>query len=273
MPDGVSDLIDVVRRFGPLELGVDLGRYCVATLIVTLAAYLLTMRGPGRRIQRRRATRWDVVREVAMSMRTIIVFACFGMFILWSERAGLLSQPTEITVGPTLLTVAGLVLWHDTWFYWTHRAMHLPALYKRVHLAHHRSVTPTPFAAYAFSASEAVVEAAFLPIWLFIVPTSLVATFLFLNIMIVRNVVGHAGVELHPRGWIYWPIVRWLNTTVHHDLHHAGRFDRNFGLYFRFWDRAMGTEHVDYERRFREATAGRPSDIGDTRAELTGTGN
>jgi sterol desaturase/sphingolipid hydroxylase (fatty acid hydroxylase superfamily) len=36
---------------------------------------------------------------------------------------------------------------------------------------------------------------------------------------------------------------------VHHDLHHSeGR--HNFGLYFTWWDRMMGTEHPDYHARF-----------------------
>ena len=46
--------------------------------------------------------------------------------------------------------------------------------------------------------------------------------------------------------------VRWLgwnNTTTHHDLHHeTGRY--NYGLYFRWWDKLMGTEHPDYRRKF-----------------------
>ncbi|MBA3838282.1 MAG: sterol desaturase family protein, partial [Zymomonas sp.] len=43
--------------------------------------------------------------------------------------------------------------------------------------------------------------------------------------------------------------------TTHHDLHHTeGRY--NFGLYFTWWDRLMGTEHPRYHERF-EAVVGR----------------
>jgi sterol desaturase/sphingolipid hydroxylase (fatty acid hydroxylase superfamily) len=66
--------------------------------------------------------------------------------------------------------------------------------------------------------------------------------------MIVRNVLGHAGVELLPRSWLAGWWGRWFTTTLHHDLHHAhGRL--NYGLYFTFWDRLCGTEHPDYRRR------------------------
>ena len=44
--------------------------------------------------------------------------------------------------------------------------------------------------------------------------------------------------------------VSWWNTTTHHDLHHsAGNY--NYGLYFTWWDRMMGTEHPEYKERFR----------------------
>jgi sterol desaturase/sphingolipid hydroxylase (fatty acid hydroxylase superfamily) len=37
--------------------------------------------------------------------------------------------------------------------------------------------------------------------------------------------------------------------TMHHDMHHRlGR--TNYGLYFRFWDKLMGTEHPEFERLF-----------------------
>jgi hypothetical protein len=32
-------------------------------------------------------------------------------------------------------------------------------------------------------------------------------------------------------------------TTTHHDLHHNGSFNHNYGLYFTWRDRIMGTEH------------------------------
>lgn len=38
----------------------------------------------------------------------------------------------------------------------------------------------------------------------------------------------------------------WWNTTTHHDLHHQ-RGRSNYGLYFTWWDRWMGTEHPDYQ--------------------------
>ncbi len=85
-------------------------------------------------------------------------------------------------------------------------------------------------------------------------PSPVPAVFSFLAIMILRNAMGHAGLELHARGWVSYPVLKWISTTTHHDLHHAGSFSHNFGFYFTWWDKLMGTEHPDYVARFNEVT-------------------
>jgi sterol desaturase/sphingolipid hydroxylase (fatty acid hydroxylase superfamily) len=47
---------------------------------------------------------------------------------------------------------------HDTYFYWIHRLMHHPVLFRWFHLVHHRSTNPSPWAAYAFHPLEAFLE-------------------------------------------------------------------------------------------------------------------
>jgi len=158
-----------------------------------------------------------------------------------------------------LLTVAWqfalIVVLHDAYFYWAHRAMHTKRLFKATHLHHHKSRTPTPWTAYSFSVSEAAIEAAFVPIFLLVVSQlgiafAGLAMFLFLWNMIIRNVMGHAGHELFPAGWLDIPVLRWISTTTHHDLHHSS--GHNFGFYFTWWDKWMGTEHPRYAEEFNK---------------------
>jgi Delta7-sterol 5-desaturase len=49
-------------------------------------------------------------------------------------------------------------------------------------------------------------------------------------------------------------VLKWISTTTHHDLHHAGSFNHNFGFYFTWWDKMMGTEHPDYVATFDRVT-------------------
>ena len=134
--------------------------------------------------------------------------------------------------------------------------MHHRKVYRWVHKTHHLSRKPAPWAAYSFAPLEALVEALFLPIYLIFVPTHVLVIAIFLIHMIVRNVLAHAGVELFPRKWMSWPVLRHITVTSHHDMHHE-HFDCNYGFYFTWWDRWMGTEHTEYRSRF-EGLAGHP---------------
>jgi sterol desaturase/sphingolipid hydroxylase (fatty acid hydroxylase superfamily) len=146
-----------------------------------------------------------------------------------------------------------MFLLHDTYFYWTHRAMHHKKLFRVMHLVHHKSVNPSPWAAYAFHPLEAVVEAGIFVVFLFTLPVHPLHLLLFFFFMIVYNVYGHLGYELYPPGFSRHWIGKWINTSVNHNQHHQ-YFKGNYGLYFTFWDRIMGTIRADYDKRFEEVT-------------------
>lgn len=130
--------------------------------------------------------------------------------------------------------------------------MHDPRLFRVFHRRHHKSMNPSPFTAYSFDLGEAAIMAAFVPLWLFLVPTQWGVTGLFMLHQIVRNTMGHAGYELMPARADGRPMFDWVTTTTHHDLHHA-QAGWNYGLYFTWWDRLMGTEHPEYHARFAAA--------------------
>ncbi|MEO6039199.1 MAG: sterol desaturase family protein, partial [Saprospiraceae bacterium] len=143
-----------------------------------------------------------------------------------------------------LLSVPLLLLVHDAYFYWIHRLMHHPRLYRSVHLVHHRSVNPSPWAAYAFHPGEAVLEAGVIPLILLLIPVHPISFFAFITLMLWFNVYGHLGYELFPLRTYTHPLGRWLNSSVHHNLHHE-KFNGNYGLYFNIWDRLCGTLRAD----------------------------
>lgn len=139
--------------------------------------------------------------------------------------------------------VAMLLVLHDAYFYWTHRAMHHPRLYAATHHTHHISKQPTAFASFAFHPWEAIIAAWFIPAIAFVVPMHLAAFGFFITLATFSAVMNHAGWEVFPARFLDGPVGRWLITARHHNLHHT-RFSRNYGLYFRFWDRAMGTDDM-----------------------------
>jgi sterol desaturase/sphingolipid hydroxylase (fatty acid hydroxylase superfamily) len=230
----------------------DLLRYLIpASAAALVLAFLPRAWTLARTVRSREPVPGQRRHEFLHSMLTVLVFSMNGALIVAGVRSDALRLYTDWSALGTFYGIASLallILLHDTWFYWTHRLLHRPHAFRWFHRTHHLSVAPTPWAAYSFALGEAVVQAAFLPIVLLGVPLHPVAIFVFLTHMIVRNVIGHAGVEPLPRAWLAGWWGRWCTTTLHHDMHHAqGTY--NFGLYFRLWDRLCGTEHPDYPRR------------------------
>lgn len=247
------------RAWPAIWLGDGLRYLIPAALVAGLLARLPAWWRKARTVQARPPAPGQRGREFGHSMVTVLIFSLNGTFIFTAAQAGKLCLYTDLArFGVPYLFASGLLLVvaHDAWFYWTHRFMHLRGIFRWFHRTHHRSVSPTPWAAYSFAASEAAVQAAFLPLILLVLPLHPLVIFVFLLHMIVRNVLGHAGVELMPRRWLAGWWGRWLTTTLHHDMHHAhGRF--NYGLYFTWWDRLCRTEHPEYRPRLRALAEGR----------------
>ena len=254
--DDLSYLAGILTEHFANVFFFDLGRYVIAAGIG--AAILFVFRGYAkrRRIQKRNATGKDYAREILSSLRTVFFFGVTTLATVVGVETGIIRFDGGEATGLVIaLHFAVIVLAHDAYFYWAHRAMHSKALFKATHLHHHKSRTPTPFTAYSFSAWEAVIEAAFMP--LFLLSASLLgfsmagfAVFLFLWHMIIRNVMAHMGHEIFPAGWVDNPLTDWISTTTHHDLHHSS--GHNYGFYFTWWDRLMGTEHPRYKDEFRK---------------------
>ena len=247
--------MDQIFEFWVSVFAFDTLRYLIAAGTVSIVL-LVCFRGfsERRRIQRRRPRAGDYRREISYSLITTAVYATVALVTVQMKQAGILQYYTDWGAYPTwysLLTLPVLLILHDAYFYWVHRLMHHRWFFRYFHLAHHRSHTPTPWAAYAFAPGEAFLMALFVPLSAWLMPVNVVIQFVFLAIMIMRNAMGHSGIEFHPKGWVDGPF-DCLTSVVHHDLHHQ-RARGNYGLYFTWWDRWMGTEFSDYKDRFREA--------------------
>ena len=147
---------------------------------------------------------------------------------------------------------------HDTYFYWIHRLMHHPSIFRFVHLVHHKSTNPSPWAAYAMHPFEAILEAGIVVVFLFTIPMHLAHLSFFFLFMIVYNVYGHLGWELYPKGFSKHWFGKWINTSVNHNMHHQ-TIQGNYGLYFLWWDRWMGTLNPTYDETFQAVKSRTPA--------------
>ncbi len=228
-------------------------RYLLLASIFFLIYYAIKRRAwSARKVQLEFPEGSDYRREFLFSLSTSIIFATLGYLFFFGPLAQYTKVYTNIQefgLPYFFLSVSLTLVVHDTYFYWTHRAMHHPAVFGRVHRVHHLSTNPSPWAAMAFHPLEAVVEFGIIAIVPFIYPIHPLAIGLFLLIMMIYNVYGHLGFELYPKGFAGSRLGRWINTSVNHNQHHQ-HIKGNYGLYFLWWDRWMGTIRSDYEEQF-----------------------
>ncbi len=199
--------------------------------------------------RRRPSLHQGLARQIKAEIRwSIISAAIYGMPAgltawAWREKGATLIY-TEADAYPLWwlpLSLAIALLLQDTWFYWTHRLMHQPSLFKRMHAVHHASRPPTAWAAMSFHPTEALTMAFFVPLLVFVLPLHIGVVGLLLLLMTVMGVTNHMGWEMFPHGLVKGPLGAWVITASHHQGHHQ-RYDGNYGLYFRFWDRLCGTD-------------------------------
>jgi sterol desaturase/sphingolipid hydroxylase (fatty acid hydroxylase superfamily) len=233
-------------------------RYFIIAAIAFGIFYLLKREAwRVRKIQPKFPLSRDIVREIGFSVLTSFIFAAVGFVVFLTPVSTYTRAYFDINeYGITYLvfSIFLIIIVHDTYFYWTHRLMHHPAVYRWFHKVHHLSTNPSPWAAMAFHPLEAVVEAGIIVLVVFLFPVHPLAIGIFLLFMMVYNVYGHLGYELYPKGFSRSFIGRWINTSVNHNQHHQ-YFKGNYGLYFLFWDRWMGTIRPDYEDRFESVNA------------------
>lgn len=199
----------------------------------------------------------DYRREVLYSLSSVAIFASIAWLLLVSpmrEFTQIYDNISDFGWGYYGLSLVLMLVLHDTYFYWTHRLMHNRKIFKIAHSVHHKSHNPSPWAAYAFHPVEGVVEAGILLVIAFLMPVHKTALMLFFTFSIIFNVIGHLGYEIYPKGMNKHWLGQWINTSTNHNMHHKyGR--HNYGLYFTFWDKMMGTTHPKYHEQFEEITA------------------
>ncbi len=259
----------------PLQLPPETGLFAVSLTLLSfqLARYVMMAGGAfllaqrwtpawleKRRIAKRLADGRQIRREIGTSLLSIAVFVAIGLGVRQLRELGLVHLCTDLdchgwpwAIGSVLV----LLVIHDTWFYWTHRLMHHPKIFRHWHRTHHLSHDPTPLAAFAFHPVEAVIESLFLPLTLLVLPFHPASIFGFQLLAFAMNIYGHLGIELFPASFARHPVFRWINTTSHHHQHHRA-VTGNYGLYFNGWDRLCGTNHPDYAATFIRNASGRP---------------
>ncbi len=185
----------------------------------------------------------QIKKEILWSFSSIGCFVLIAMGVFFASQAGLVKLYSQVSDRGWPYWFASLFLLmvvHETYFYFIHRAMHHPWLFKRVHAVHHQSLNPTPFTSFSFHPLEAFLEALVVPTMICLIPFHLGVILAYQFLTLILNVNGHLGFELYPADHQARPILRFINTATLHGHHHKA-FNCNYGLYTTFWDRWLGS--------------------------------
>ncbi len=242
--------------------GIVFLRYAIiAGVAYFIFYYLLKDKLPHKRIQEKYPKMTKVWAEVKHSSHSAIIFGFLGMIIFLMKEQGWTALYTDFSEYGLLYAAFSFIFilfFHDAYFYWMHYGMHKIKPLMKFHAIHHKSHNPTPWAAMAFHPIEALLEYAFIPFLVLLVPFHPLVLMMFAIFSFVFNVIGHLGFEVFPKGFVTNPLTAWINTATHHNMHHKNG-NGNFGLYFNIWDRIMETNHDGYIEKFNEiATRSKP---------------
>lgn len=175
-------------------------RYLIIAAIAFLIFYQLKRQAwTYKKIQLRFPISRDYIREILYSVVTAVIFTLVGYLIFMTPFrtfTKLYTQLDEYGLSYFFFSIILMLLIHDTYFYWTHRAMHHPRLFAILHRVHHLSTNPSPWAAFAFHPLEAVVEAGIILVLALIMPVHAYSIALFLLFMILTNVSQVVDIQL-----------------------------------------------------------------------------
>jgi Delta7-sterol 5-desaturase len=248
--------MDIIKQMLPtISQGLISGIFVNGT-IITLVYFIVWKKYKTRlrnwRIQlKERVDNEQIKRELKNSAFTLFVSVCFSSVVFYLNSLGYTKIYTNIDEHSRFFAFGGffvIMLVDDTWFYWMHRLLHHPKLFRFIHFEHHKSIDVNPFTSMSFH----VLETVLLTFW--ILPFSFVFPLYAPSLIFVQiwgfldNLKAHVGYEFYPSWWNK-SVFRFFTTSTHHNMHHS-KFNGNYGVHFRIWDKLLGTEFKDYETEY-----------------------
>jgi lathosterol oxidase len=235
--------------YGVAFFGIILMRYFLVAGGTHLFLYVTSREGRPNFNGRRSPSLKSILGDIQLSVLSALIFALCAAVVMSAYQLGLTQLYIEMYSSHLWylgVSYGAVLILQDTYFYFVHRLVHHPALYRWLHQGHHRSPTPTPWTSFAFDPLESIIQALFLVGITFIIPLHLVTLIAVLTTMTVWSVVNHLGVDRLPASFPHHWFGKWCIGPAHHAIHHR-KYRVHYGLYFTFWDRLLGSQDPDYD--------------------------
>ncbi len=174
---------------------------------------------------------WSLVSGVTIWSAYLVVFmwAYANGYLFWNDWN---TNPYWFVAMFFLLT-----FWESMHFYFVHRLIHWPPLYKIAHALHHKNVTIGPWSGLAMHPIEHILYFSTILIHL-VVASHPIHMFYHMYVTGISAYTGHVGYETL--------VLKGKSTigiaNLFHHLHHR-YFECNYGTPYMPWDKWLGTMH------------------------------
>jgi len=164
------------------------------------------------------------------------------LHLRWSFSAG--------DIPRILAEIVGILVVYEIYYYGVHYLMHRRRLFPLTHSVHHHTRFPSPQAGTSVNLLEAALFYTFFATMIF-GPFHIVALIAVSLEIKFASLTQHLGHEIFPQFVRRSPVLKYINSTRFHQLHHSDNLSRNLGFQTSFLDRAFGTinkKYLDYEK-------------------------
>ncbi len=168
----------------------------------------------------------------------VTIWTGYEVLIFWAMGNGV---APVLTWGQSPVWFVALFLliplWESFHFYWIHRLIHLPFLYKHVHSLHHRNVNVGPWSGMSMHPAEHLIylSAGLIVLVVPAAPVHVLFLMQYLTLTAATTHTGFAGMLLKDKN-------RLKLGTFHHQMHHR-YFECNYGSLEIPWDKLFGSFH------------------------------
>ena len=168
----------------------------------------------------------------------VAFWTLFQVVTMWMMANGI-APVSEFSAHPVWFVLALILLpiWSAFHFYWVHRLLHVPALYRRFHALHHRNVNIGPWSGLSMHPVEHALYLTTICIHWVVVshPIHLIFHLLYQTVGAAMTHTGYEDLLIRDKR-------RLALGTFYHTLHHR-YYECNYGNQEMPWDRWFGTFH------------------------------
>ena len=168
----------------------------------------------------------------------VTIWSALECLLWWAMANGYAATITFDTNPVWFIAIFFLIpVWESFYFYWIHRLLYVPFLYRHVHALHHRNINVGPWSGMAMHPVEHLIFLGSVLVH-FVVAAHPVHILFHLQYYALTAATTHTGFE----GMLVRDKTRLKLGTFHHQMHHR-YFECNYGSLELPWDKWFGSFH------------------------------